>query len=56
MVGTVGFDAGLMEVFCKHGVSYILKATNANSIAHLVWDSQATAGAGGRAGRDNTRS
>ena len=42
MVGTVGFDAGLMEVFCKHGVSYILKATNSNSIAHLVWDSQAT--------------
>ena len=42
MVGTVGFDAGLMEVFCKHGVSYILKATNANSIAHFVWDSQAT--------------
>ena len=42
MVGTVGFDAGLMEVFCKHGVSYILKATNANSIAHLVWDSQTT--------------
>ncbi|MFN7857981.1 MAG: aspartate kinase [Acidovorax sp.] len=42
MVGTVGFDAGLMNVFCKHDVSYILKATNANSIAHLVWDSQVT--------------
>ena len=42
MVGTVGFDAGLMNVFCKHDVSYILKATNANSIAHLVWDNQVT--------------
>ena len=36
------FDAGLMNVFCKHDVSYILKATNANSIAHLVWDNQVT--------------
>jgi aspartate kinase len=38
MVGTVGFDLGLMEIFCRHDVSYILKATNANSIAHLLWD------------------
>src|SRR5512143_1804118 len=28
MVGTVGFDLGLMELFNKHRVSYILKATN----------------------------
>ncbi|MBL8402068.1 aspartate kinase [Accumulibacter sp.] len=42
MVGTVGFDYGLMEIFCKHEISYILKATNANSIAHLVWDSSVT--------------
>ncbi len=38
MVGTVGFDLGVMELFKKHGVSYILKATNANSITHVVWD------------------
>ncbi len=42
MVGTVGFDAGLMAIFCKHNISYILKTTNANSIAHLMWDSQVT--------------
>ena len=42
MVGTVGFDLGLMESLCKHDISYILKATNANSIAHLVWDSSVT--------------
>jgi aspartate kinase len=38
MVGTVGFDLGVMELFRKHGISYILKATNANSITHVVWD------------------
>ena len=42
MVGTVGFDASLMEVISRHDISYILKATNANSIAHLIWDNQAT--------------
>lgn len=42
MVGTVGFDAGLLDIICRHGVSYLLKVTNANSIAHLVWDSQIT--------------
>jgi aspartate kinase len=43
MVGTVGFDAKVMEVFARHGVSYILKATNANSITHVVWDRSVTA-------------
>jgi aspartate kinase len=38
MVGTVGFDLGLMGIFKKYGVSYILKATNANSITHVVWE------------------
>jgi aspartate kinase len=38
MVGTVGFDLGVMELFQKHGISYILKATNANSITHVVWE------------------
>ena len=44
MVGTVGFDAQVMEVFARHGVSYILKATNANSITQVVWDKSVTAG------------
>jgi aspartate kinase len=38
MVGTVGFDLGIMELFRKYGVSYILKATNANSITHVLWE------------------
>jgi aspartate kinase len=38
MVGTVGFDLGVMEIFKRHGISYILKATNANSITQVVWD------------------
>jgi aspartate kinase len=42
MVGTVGFDLGLMQIFQRHGVSYILKATNANSITHVIWDKSAT--------------
>ena len=42
MVGTVGFDLGLMEIFCRHEISYILKATNANSIAHVLWESSVT--------------
>ena len=42
MVGTVGFDLGVMELFEKHGISYILKATNANSITHVVWDRSVT--------------
>jgi aspartate kinase len=42
MVGTVGFDLGVMEIFKKHGVSYILKATNANSITQVVWEKSVT--------------
>ncbi len=42
MVGTVGFDLGIMEIFFKHDVSYILKATNANSIAHVLWENSVT--------------
>ncbi len=44
MVGTVGFDLGLMETFKRHGISYILKATNANSIAHVVWERSISSG------------
>jgi len=43
MVGTVGFDLHVMETFAKHGVSYILKATNANSITHVVWEKSLSA-------------
>ena len=32
MVGEVGFDRGIMDIFFKHKVSYIGKSTNANSI------------------------
>ena len=42
MVGTVGFDLGIMEIFCRHDISYILKATNANSIAHVLWENSVT--------------
>jgi len=44
MVGTVGFDLHLLELFRKYGISYILKATNANSIAHLIWEKSVTPG------------
>jgi aspartate kinase len=43
MVGEVGFDLGVMEVFKKHGISYILKATNANSITQVVWEKSVSA-------------
>jgi len=33
-----GFDGRIMAYFVKHGVSYILKSTNANSITMVVWD------------------
>ena len=38
MVGEVGFDGRIMSYFVNHGVSYILKSTNANSITMVVWD------------------
>lgn len=38
MVGEVGFDLHIMEVFEKYGVSYILKSTNANSITQVIWE------------------
>ena len=37
MVGEVGFDLQIMEIFRRHNVSYILKSTNANSITQVVW-------------------
>lgn len=40
MVGEVGFDLNIMRVFHDHNISYILKATNANSITHVIWDNE----------------
>lgn len=40
MVGEAGFDMHMMEMFLKHQVSYIVKATNANSISLVIWDKQ----------------
>ena len=41
MVGEVGADMRIMQVFAKYGISYISKATNANSISMVVWEKQA---------------
>jgi aspartate kinase len=41
MVGAVGFDYGILDILRKHGVSYILKTTNANSITHVIPDKAA---------------
>jgi aspartate kinase len=38
MVGEVGFDLGIMEIFARHRISYILKSTSANSISHVIWE------------------
>jgi aspartate kinase len=38
MVGQVGFDRNIMQTFEQHNVSYILKATNANSITQVIWE------------------
>jgi len=38
MVGQVGYDMNLMKVIQRHNISYILKATNANSITMVVWE------------------
>jgi len=39
MVGQVGFDLMVMQIFLKYDISYILKATNANSITQVIWES-----------------
>ena len=38
MVGEVGADLELMKIFKDYGVSYILKATDANSISMVIWE------------------
>ena len=44
MVGQVGYDMNLMKVIQRHHISYILKATNANSITMVVWEKDMSAG------------
>jgi aspartate kinase len=38
MVGEVGFDMQIMELFYKYNVSYVVKSTNANSISMVIWE------------------
>ena len=38
MGGQVGFDLNLMKVMQRYHISYILKATNANSITMVIWE------------------
>jgi len=38
MVGAAGFDLHLMQAFEVLGVSYIFKATSANSISLVIWE------------------
>jgi aspartate kinase len=40
MVGEVGADLRIMQIFAKYSISYISKATNANSISMVVWEKQ----------------
>ena len=42
MVGEVGFDLAIMEIFKRHGVSYISKVTNANTIDLIILDKDCT--------------
>ncbi|MDQ7094500.1 aspartate kinase [Desulfosporosinus sp. PR] len=38
MVGETGFDYEIMKKFKEHNISYITKATNANSISLVIWE------------------
>jgi len=38
MVGEPGYDKQIMEMFMKYHISYIMKATNANSISMVIWE------------------
>jgi aspartate kinase len=44
MVGQVGYDLNLMKVIERHKLSYILKATNANSITMVFWQKDVSEG------------
>ena len=43
MVGEVGFDLNIMQIFQKYHISYILKTTNANSITQIIWENDLNA-------------
>jgi len=43
MVGEVGFDLRILQVLAKHNISYISKATNANTIDMVINDRDCTA-------------
>jgi aspartate kinase len=38
MVGNVGSDLQIMQLFFKYNVSYIFKATSANNISIVIWE------------------
>lgn len=38
MVGSVGSDLQIMQIFAKHNISYTFKATSANSISLVIWE------------------
>ncbi|CAA7602150.1 Amino acid kinase family [Acididesulfobacillus acetoxydans] len=38
MVGEIGFDLEIMKIFQHYKISYIMKATNANSISLVIWE------------------
>ena len=38
MVNEVGFDLHVMQIFYHYRISYIMKATNANSISLVIWE------------------
>jgi aspartate kinase len=38
MVGSVGSDLHIMQIFYKHNISYTFKATSANSISIAIWE------------------
>ena len=42
MVGECGYDHKLLGCMVKHGISYIAKSTNANTIVHLVAEKNKT--------------
>jgi len=39
MVGNVGSDLQIMQLFYQHGISYTFKTTSANSISIVIWES-----------------
>jgi aspartate kinase len=43
MVGEAGFDLGILQILHQHGISYITKSTNANSITHVIWENKKAA-------------